>query len=171
VRREVRGVRLAIASYNEQQAEIAREQVAAGPAPAEVFTAQTPELIAAADCCLACSGSVSLELLYHAKPSVMVYRVPWWTYQVVHRLVNVQFMTLVNLLATDPPLMPEFPTWRDCSADVARHAIGWLTDEAARQQLIDQLMELRQQLATGGASAAAAEYIVRQLVPADPRLR
>jgi len=183
VRREVRGVRLAIASYNERQAEIARALVAAGPAPAEVFVAQTPELIAAADCCLACSGSVSLELLYHAKPAVIVYRVGWLTYQVVRRLVNVRYITLVNLLASDcpfldgsgstpyglrpmdqeQPLYPEFPTWRDCSAEMAQHVVGWLNDEASRQRLISRLMALREQVAAGGASASAAEYIARQL--------
>jgi len=176
VRRECPGVRLAIASYNEQQAAMARELVAAGPAPAEVFVSRTPELIAAAECCLACSGSVSLELLYHAKPAVIVYRVGWLTYQVVRRLINVRYITLVNLLASEQPfvdgsdrhaaespLYPEFPTWQDCSQDVARHAIGWLSDEAQRQRLISRLVKLREEVAARGASATAAEYIVREL--------
>ncbi len=176
VRRECPGVRLAIASYNDQQAAMARELVAAGPAPAEVFVSRTPELIAAAECCLACSGSVSLELLYHAKPAVIVYRVGWLTYQVVRRLINVRYITLVNLLASEQPfvngsgqgtnetpLYPEFPTWQDCSAGVARHAIGWLSDEAQRQRLISRLVKLREEVAAGGASATAAEYIVREL--------
>jgi lipid-A-disaccharide synthase len=126
---------------------------------------------------------VSLELLYHAKPAVIVYRVGWLTYQVVRRLVNVRYITLVNLLASDrpflnssggapyalrpsdqeQPLYPEFPTWRDCSAEMAQHAIGWLNDEASRQRLISQLMALREQVAAGGASSSAAEYIARQL--------
>jgi lipid-A-disaccharide synthase len=183
VRREVRGVRLAVASYNERQAQMARDLVAAGPAPAEVFVARTPELIAAADCCLACSGSVSLELLYHAKPAVIVYRVGWLTYQFVRRLLNVRYITLVNLLASDrpfadhaapkpnvdqpldgeQPIYPEYPTWRDCSEQIARQAIGWLHDEASRQRVISRLMGLREQVAGGGASATAAEYIVREL--------
>ena len=109
--------------------------VAAGPVPAEVFVGRTPELIAAADCCLACSGSVSLELLYHAKPSVIVYRVGWLTIKCVRPLMNVRYITLVNLLASEQPLVrrghaepaaasrteealyPEYPTWRDCSTE------------------------------------------------------
>jgi lipid-A-disaccharide synthase len=183
VRREVRGVRLAIASYNERQAAMARELVAAGPVPADVFVERTPELISAADCCLACSGSVSLELLFHAKPAVIVYRVGWLTYQLVRRLVNVRYITLVNLLdnehpfvdsigaetfAVQPPppdevLYPEYPTWRDCSSQIAEHAIGWLNDERSRQRVISRLMELRERVAAGGASATAADYIVREL--------
>jgi lipid-A-disaccharide synthase len=183
VRRQVREARLVIASYNEPQARIARELVDVGPVPAEVFVARTPELIAAADCCLACSGSVSLELLYHAKPAVIVYRVGWLTYQIIRRLVNVRYITLVNLMASNHPfvtdtlaqpcsvhapeheqvLYPEYPTWRDCSEEIAQHAIGWLNDERSRQRLISRLMQLRDRVAAGGASATAADYIAREL--------
>ena len=186
VRREVRGVRLAIASYNARQAALARQLVAAGPVPADVHLARTPELIAAADCCLAVSGSVSLELLYHAKPSVIVYRVPRWMYSVMWRMVHVRYITLVNLLASDEPLdargqrqpyesgatgheqvlFPEYPTWQDRSADIADHAIRWLSDEPERQRLIGRLRELRELVAMGGASARAADYIVDQLTAA-----
>jgi len=186
VRREVRGARLAIASYNEPQAALARQIVAAGPVPAEVHCGRTPELIAAADCCLAVSGSVSLELLYHAKPSVIVYRVSRWLYHVVRRMMRVRYITLVNLLGCDQPLaadgnpqpyeagaagheqvlFPEYPTCQDRSADIADHAIRWLTDEPQRQQLIAQLETLREQVAAGGASATAADYIVRELTAA-----
>lgn len=162
VRREVRGVRLAVASYNQRQATLARDLVAAGPVPAEVFVSRTPELIAAAECCLACSGSVSLELLHHAKPSVIVYRVSWLTYQLVRPLLHVRHISLVNLLSEEP-LFPEFPTWRDCSDEVARYAIGWLTDDASRQGVVDRLIALRESVAAGGASAAAADYITREL--------
>ena len=162
VRREVRDVRIAIASYNERQADMARKLVVAGPVPADVFVSRTPELIAAAECCLACSGSVSLELLYHAKPSVIVYRVAWLTYQLVRPLIRVRHISLVNLLSQEP-LFPEFPTWRDCSTEVARHAIGWLTEEATRRQLIGKLETLRDEVAAGGASAVAADYIWRAL--------
>ena len=176
VRREVRGVRVAVASYNDAQAVLAREMVSAGPVPADIFVSRTPELISAADCCLACSGSVSLELLYHTKPSVIVYRIPWWLYQAVRPLMNVRYITLVNLLASEQPLrgvstaeeeplFPEYPTWRDCSTEVAAHATHWLTDERERQQLIAQLVELRGRVAGGGASETAAAYIVRALSP------
>jgi lipid-A-disaccharide synthase len=176
VRRACPDVRLAIASYSEQQAAMARELVAAGPVPAEVFVGRTPELIAAAECCLACSGSVSLELLYHAKPAVIVYRVGWLTYNVVRRLINVRYITLVNLLASSRPffggaaaneredvIYPEYPTWQDCSESVAGHAIGWLLDEPSRQRVVSKLTELRERVAAGGASATAADYIVSAL--------
>jgi lipid-A-disaccharide synthase len=182
VRRERPEVRLAIASYNDAQAALARQLVAAGPVPADVFVGRTPELIQAAECCLACSGSVSLELLYHAKPAVIVYRLGWLSYHLFRPLINVRYITLVNLLASDQPLYgrraarrvpdaasheqvpyPEYPTWQDCSQQVAQHAIDWLKDEECRQRTIRRLIALRERYATGGASATAAEYIVRAL--------
>jgi lipid-A-disaccharide synthase len=180
VRRACPRARIAIASFSQRQAAMARELVAAGPVPADVFVGRTPELIAAADCCLACSGSVSLELLYHARPAVIVYRVGWLTYQFVRRLINVRQITLVNLLNSDDPfleaakaagaeaeqrplLYPEYPTWRDCSDEIAAHAIEWLNNEASRQRLISRLMELRERVVAGGASVTAADYIVRML--------
>ena len=188
VRAQVPGVRFAIASYNEQQAELAREQIALLNLPIEVSVGRTPELIQAATVCLACSGSVSLELLYHAKPTIILYKVSWAMYQVVLSLMSARYITLVNLLATDRLLMtdrrpydrhapadadvlfPEYPTYQDKSRDIAAHAVEWLTDEPARQALIERLIALREQVAVGGASARAAEYIMGQLDAVLPTL-
>ena len=181
VQREVPDVRFAVASFNEKQAEVARRQAAGLNLPLEVQVGRTPEFISAAHVCLACSGSVSLELLFHAKPSVMVYRVSPLLYYAVRPLIRVKYMTLVNLLAADELfpadrrlfdpalpgnekiLFPEYPTCGDKSAAVARHAIHWLTDEPARQALIHRLEELRSRVAGGGASKRAAEYLLRHL--------
>ena len=46
--------------------------------PIEVCVGRTPELIHLADCCMAVSGSVSLELLYHTKPTVILYWIRRW---------------------------------------------------------------------------------------------
>jgi lipid-A-disaccharide synthase len=181
VAREVSDVRFAIASYNERQAEVARRQIAGLRLPLEVYVNRTPELISAAHVCLACSGSVSLELLYHAKPSVMVYRLSPLLYYSVRPFACVKYMTLVNLLAADElfpadrrhydpalpgneqVLFPEYPTCGDKSAAVARHAVHWLQDESARQALICRLQDLRGRVAGGGASRRAAEYLLQHL--------
>jgi lipid-A-disaccharide synthase len=183
VKRAVPDVRFAVASYNEKQAEMARQQVARCQVPVEVHVGRTSELISAAHVCLACSGSVSLELLYHAKPSVIVYRGSMLLYYLLMGLSHVKYMTLVNLLATDnlfpkdrrpydpnlpgneKVLFPEYPSWRDRSAEIAPHAIQWLTDENARQELIRKLEELRSRVAKEGASKRAAEYLLKHVTP------
>jgi lipid-A-disaccharide synthase len=188
IRQAIGEVRIAIASYNERQAATARELATRAQVPLAVHVGRTGELIHAADCCLACSGSVSLELLYHTKPTVVVYKMPWLTYTVLRRfLVQVKYITLVNLLTADSifttdgrtyekdapghenVLFPEYPTWKDRSADIAGHALEWLTDEAARQRVIGRLAGLRDTLVRSEASATAADYIERTLSSGDAR--
>lgn len=183
IHREVPDVRFAVASYNEQQAAMAAKILGSHDLPLTIIPKKTPELIHAATCCLAVSGSVSLELLYHAKPTVMQYNLALPSYYIMKHLVRVQYMTLPNLVTTpdlhptrkqkyqrgeavhDHVLFPEYPHWRDRSTQVAGHAIEWLTDEPARQNLIHRLEQLRSKLAIGGASSTAAEYILKNVAP------
>ncbi len=57
---------------------MARAAVAASGLAVEVFVGRTPELIRLAECCLAVSGSVSLELLYQCKPTAILYSIHRW---------------------------------------------------------------------------------------------
>lgn len=173
------GVRFAVACFRPQHAEFARQAAAETRLPIEIHCGQTPELIALADCCMAVSGSVSLELLYHAKPTVIVYWVTRFAYGVQSMLRKVRYITLVNLLASDDPfrppsatdaddpqvLYPEYLTWRNPSVPMADHVINWLRDEQARGELIARLQRLRDQVGQEGASARAAEYILQALAP------
>ncbi|QDU29921.1 Glycosyl transferase [Anatilimnocola aggregata] len=182
IHRAVPDVRFAVASYNQQQAAMAMKILGQTRLPLTIIPGKTAELIHAATCTLAVSGSVSLELLYHAKPTVVQYTLPMLTYYAMKALVRVNYMSLVNLLTTDElhprnklkydrhspqhakALFPEYPDWRDRSADVASHAIEWLQDEPGRLALVRKLEDLRSTLAIGGASANAADYILNNVV-------
>jgi lipid-A-disaccharide synthase len=178
-------VRFAVAAFKESQAETVRRLAAEAAAPGidvEVFVGRTPELIHAADCCLACSGSVSLELLYHATPSVILYQIGRVGFFIQSLFRRARYITLVNLLtaddiATDRPahiydpadpgdahvLLPEYLAWDDKSDALARHVIEWLIDGTARAQRIAALERLREQVGQGGASQRAARYIAMAL--------
>ena len=161
---------------------MARQMVAQSGLPVDVHVGRTPELIEAATATMAVSGSVSLELLYHTKPSVVLYRISRFAYAVQQRFRKVRYITLVNLLTTDDlfpatpavydpaspvdshVLMPEYLTSQDRTDDLAQHVTGWLTDETARRRLVARMGQLREKLAGGGASERAAEYIVEELV-------
>jgi lipid-A-disaccharide synthase len=179
---QVPDARFAVASFNEKQAAIAREMVHAAGVDADVFVGRTPELIHLAHSCIACSGSVSLELLHHQKPTVIIYHVSRWFAFIAQRIfVKVKYITLVNLLAdpqpfTDKPVafnprgkqahlvpFPEYPTCEDRSVELAMHTIEWLTQPLSYQQKELQLAELRARFGHTGASRRAAEYIVRAL--------
>lgn len=183
------GTRLAIASYNESQAAMARRIVAEQGAASEVevHVGRTHELMRVATCCLACSGSVSLELLYFRKPTVILYRISPWVLRLQRwlRLLRVKYITLVNLLATpdiavrsgrvyDPDAadaedvpFPEYLTNIDKSAEMARHVSRWLADSQEYRRRVEQLDELAARYAHPGASVAAADYVLSRLGAAD----
>ncbi|HUG70217.1 MAG TPA: lipid-A-disaccharide synthase [Pirellulaceae bacterium] len=180
--------RFAIASFNGRQAHLARQMVAGASLPIEVHVGKTPELIHLATCCMACSGSVSLELLYHEKPTVILYWVSRTGYFVQKHFRTVKYITLVNLFAADDLFpkritpydpnepgadripFPEYVTCGDKSQQIADHIIEWLSDDTKLQARIALLTDLSEQHARPGASARAAEYILGTLTGNAPRV-
>jgi lipid-A-disaccharide synthase len=180
VRARVPDVWFAVAAFKSQHADFARERIAQIGLPVEVHVGKTPELIHLAECCMAVSGSVSLELLYQKKPTVIQYRVGRIGYALQKRLRKSKYITLVNLLATkdplgiaaasdkagpaaDRPLFPEFLSYEDCSLAVASQMIRWLLDSEQREGLIAELAKLKARVGHGGASQTAAVYILNTL--------
>jgi lipid-A-disaccharide synthase len=151
-------VRFLVAAFNDRQAAAVRALLPAG-VPIDVHVGRTPEIIELADSCVAVSGSVGLELMYRAKPAVVVYRLKPLTAWVVGQLVKVKYMSLVNLLA-GAELYPEIPTTRDESDRIAAHVLGWLNDRASRAALVARLEVLRDRVAVPGACERAAAFII-----------
>jgi len=182
IREQVPGVRFAIAAFNDKHAALAFEHVLASGVDAEVHVDRTPELISAATCCLACSGSVSLELLFHEKPAIIHYRISRFAHWVQTYFRNVKFITLVNLLThdqlfyedgyytydpdakdTEQVIYPEYLTYRDRSNDMARRIVDWLNDPASARETSRQLEALKERLVGRGASRRGADYILDHL--------
>lgn len=174
-------VRFAVASFKPEQAQIARAMVAEHGLAIDVHVRKTPELVHLSHCCMAVSGSVSLELLYHTRPTVVLYWIDRVAYFVQGWFRRVKYITLVNLLSSDElypsdlspydplqadahkVLFPEYLTWQDKSSQIACHLLEWLSDEEQRQALIARLAELKERVGHGGASRRAAEYILAHL--------
>ncbi len=181
VRERIPNARFAIASFKASQAEFAREALAGSDLPAVVHVGRTAEIIEAADCAMAVSGSVSLELLYHTKPTVILYYISRFAYFVQKFFRKVRYITLVNLLTAtdlfpkrvavynpnDPVdahvLMPEYLTCEDKSREVAGHIVEWITEPAVRARRVGQLAELKERVGHGGASVRAADYMLEIL--------
>ncbi len=181
VREKVPNARFAMAAFKPRQAEIAQRLADESGLAVDVHVGKTPELIRLADCCMSVSGSVSLELLYYTKPTVILYWVSRLGFFVQRFLRKVKYITLVNLLTADElypeditpfdpsqpdaegVLFPEYLTCGDKSSQIAAHVIEWLTDTAKRESRIAELAALKARVAHGGASRRAAEYILDTL--------
>ena len=180
----------AVACFNQKQKEMAEEileehrqsQDVDQPATPDIqlFVDRTPELMVAATACMACSGSVSMELLHHRKPTVIVYKVKRWIMAAQAILLRTKFITLVNLIAADDirkktwapfnpqrhpdeAIMPEYMSTGDVSKEVANHVVTWLKDEDRRQEKVDQLDAVAQKYAIAGATSRAADYMISKL--------
>jgi lipid-A-disaccharide synthase len=101
VKARVPNVRFAVAAYKPHQAQFARERIKETGLAIEVFVRKTPELIHLAECCMAVSGSVSLELLYQKKPTVILYWINRFANFIQARFRRVKYITLVNLLSAN----------------------------------------------------------------------
>ena len=130
------------------------------------FVDRTSEIIEVADCSLMKSGSVSLEMMARATPSVVVYHISRTLDVARRQLANVQSMTLPNLVA-GRTIMPEFlAVGRSTSATIEKSIAAMdrlLGDRDERLRQRDQLRRLTQQFGQPGASRRAARVILERI--------
>ena len=157
-------VRFAVASLHDRHRNLAARILEdSGLAiDVELHSARTPELIRMADVAWAVSGSVGLELMVEALPTVVLYKVRRFDLWVARWFIKAKYISLVNLLA-DAEVMPEYLTPFDVSGELAAWAGRWLVDPAERQKASAALAELRAEVAVPGASDRAAGRIVEVL--------
>jgi lipid-A-disaccharide synthase len=155
--------RFLVACFKEEHRRTINAMLDGTGLPVEACVGRTPEIIALAHSCIAVSGSVGLELLYHRKPSVVVYRVGRLDLKVCKLFLTSPYISLVNLLA-GRELFPEFLTDR-CEAEaVAAHMLGWLTDPAAYAERCGDLDRLCRRAAEPGACGRAADFVLAVLL-------
>jgi lipid-A-disaccharide synthase len=169
VQNELPNIQPVFAAFSDEHTAMIQDRLTARNMPIPVFAGRTTELIRAADCCLAVSGSVSLELLACNKPSVIYYRVGWLPFFLQRFFRRTRYITLVNLLGVsrqrgqsvfyddsvwviprEPSTIdrnrmffPEFLTSTDRSVEVAAQIVRWLSQPellAIQKQRLDTLL-------------------------------
>ncbi|TNC51130.1 lipid-A-disaccharide synthase [Rubellimicrobium rubrum] len=112
----------------------------------------------AADVALAASGTVSLELSAAGTPMVIAYDMAWLSWQVLHRIVRLDTVTLVNIVS-ESRTVPEF-LGPACRPDlIAEGLLRVLAHPEAQQHAMRLTME---RLGQGGPAPGlrAAEAIL-----------
>lgn len=119
---------------------------------------------AAADAALAASGTVSLELAATATPMVIGYDMNWLSRQIVARALQVDTVTLVNLV-TETRAVPEF-LGADCQpGPMADAVVRLFGDSPERDAQIEAAALTMQMLGRGGADPGlrAARSVLRAI--------
>jgi lipid-A-disaccharide synthase len=154
--------RFLVACLKPEQARRVREQARGIGVPLEVHDGRTPEIIELAHSCLAVSGSVSLELLFRARPTVVMYRVNRGGMVLSWLFQKVPYISLPNLLV-GRELFPEFLT-SGCPAEgMADRIVQWLNDSSLYDGLCEELAALRDRIAIPGACARAAQSVLNAI--------
>jgi lipid-A-disaccharide synthase len=114
--------------------------------PAQEAAAHKRAAFYTAELALAASGTVSLELAAAETPMVIAYNLNWLTTQIAKRMVNLDTVTLVNLVS-DTRTVPE-RLLDDCTPEQIAEALEEVAADPQRQRAaMDQTM---QQLGRGG---------------------
>lgn len=163
VHKAVPGARFLVAAFKNKQSEWIKKQVKQFPELSiEVEVGRTAEIIHWAEVCMAVSGSVSLELLNATLPTVTVYRIGPILMKLVKTFKHAKYISLINLLA-EKEVTPEYLTAKDESKKIADHLIGWLQDSDSRNQVRNQMQQVKGTIANTGACERAVQYLLATL--------
>lgn len=109
----------------------------------------------ACDVVMAASGTVTLELAILQTPMVVAYRVSPFSYLVGRRLIKVEYVTLVNLVA-GKKIVPELLQENAEADSLCREVRMLLENETANQEMREELGRVKTMLGSPGASDRAA---------------
>ena len=137
-----------------------------GVPPITIIEGDTDTILASADVALTASGTATVQTALHNTPMVIVYRLSPMTYRIGRRLVKVNAVGMVNLIA-GRTIVPELIQDAFTPEAVAEEAVSMLTDPARAAAIREGLAQVRAKLGGTGASRRAAEAILR--VVADRR--
>jgi len=142
-------------------------QALMGDSPAELWINRTYELLAESDYAVVSSGTATLETALFRVPEVVVYKGSWLSYLIGRRLVNIDFISLVNLIlgkkAVEELLQRQFTAARTAKE------LRELMQAQAFAEVQEHYHELWERLGEEGASQRAASVILEELNVGDER--
>lgn len=104
------------------------------------------------------SGTATVETALYETPMVIVYRASWLNYQIGRRLINVNHIGMVNILA-GRRIVPEL-LQNDVQAEyIAEYMYPYFRNPRQRADTIAQLREVKLLMGEPGASLRTAELL------------
>jgi lipid-A-disaccharide synthase len=149
---EFRDYEFVIATAPSVDPEFCRAHV--GPANIPLVTGQTYDLLRNAHAALVTSGTATLETALFKVPEVVCYKGSFISFLIAKRLVDVKFISLVNLVM-DREVVKELVQDSFNSENLAKELHNIL-DESARTAMLGDFNELRDKLGGPGAAHRTA---------------
>jgi len=141
--------------------QLLQELVEQGGTPVQIVDGQANEVMAASDLLFVASGTATLQAAMIGTPMVIVYRVPWVTYQVAKRLMQVQWIGLVNIIAGQL-IVPELIQQHLTPERLSTEGLRLLADSHAAEDMRQSFRKVKESLGKPGASLRAAQIVLAE---------
>ncbi|MBI4802305.1 MAG: lipid-A-disaccharide synthase [Elusimicrobia bacterium] len=128
----------------------------------EIVREQDYRVRSAMDFTFTCSGTATLENALMGIPMAVAYKMQKFTYAVASRVINIPYISLVNILLKKPAVK-ELIQEKANSDKLAQAALAILNSPPKAAAMRDELLTLRAMLGNPGAAARAAEKILAHL--------
>ncbi len=133
----------------------------AGPRKVRLVEGATHPLLRHAHAALVTSGTATLETALFGVPQVVCYRGNALSFWLAKRLVEVEFISLVNLICEEAVV--EELIQRDFHPERLKVALQSLLQPSTRARILEKYGMLRRRLEPPGAAARAARLMVQRL--------
>jgi len=120
---------------------------------------KTYDLLSVSTAALVTSGTATLETALFKVPEVVCYKGNEISYQIGKRLVNVKYISLVNLIL-DKEVVTEL-IQDEFNEENLENELFKILDHKYREDMFDQYFELEQKLGGKGASGKTAKLIIK----------
>lgn len=115
-------------------------------------------VLRSADAALTASGTATLETALMGTPMAIMYRVNELTYKIMSRLIQIDNIGLVNIVATKR-IVQEFVQHEATPQAIADELNQLLTNQSYREQMRKDLAGVKQEMGEGGASNQVARLM------------
>jgi lipid-A-disaccharide synthase len=132
------------------------------PAQVKVVEGWTYDVMNLSELLITASGTATLEGAILGKPMIVIYRVSFLSYWIGKRVVRVDHIGLVNLVA-GREIVPELIQKDVNPRRIAEEALRILRDPLLHQQMTESMEEVRKNLGEPGAAQRAARIACSML--------
>ena len=127
--------------------------------PMKVVIDQTRKMIAESRLIITSSGTATLETGIIGRPMIVIYKTGWLTYQIARRLVQLDKIALINIVAGQK-IVPELIQSEANPQNIAHEARKFLNDTNRSITTVRELCEVVKDLGDSGTAARAADAIL-----------
>lgn len=120
---------------------------------------QTYALLQQSTAALVTSGTATLETALFQIPEVVCYKGSEVSYQIAKRLVNIKYISLVNLIM-DKEVVKELIQHEMNAVNLTAELKQLLPGSAKREQILSDYQQLKEKLQAGGHASAKAAQLV-----------